>query len=95
MSNLTIIDFHAEWCGPCKVLSPVLEKIEEKNPQVKITKINVDEDRDLTAKFGVRNIPTVIFSKDGEVVERVVGAKPESFYQGIIDKILTSDESEG
>lgn len=86
MSSLKIIDFYADWCGPCKVLSPMIEKLKENNPDVSIEKINVDENRDLALEFSVRNIPTVIFLKDDEVVAREIGVKQESHYQKLIDE---------
>jgi thioredoxin 1 len=84
--SLTIVDFFANWCGPCKYLSPIIDKIAEANPDVKVLKVDVDESRELAANFGIRNIPTVIYFKNEEEVERVSGAKPESFYQELIKK---------
>jgi len=86
MSNLKVIDFYAEWCGPCKVLSPIIEKLKENNPDIEIEKINVDDNRELAQQFSVRTIPTVIFMKGDEVVAREIGAKQESFYQNLIDQ---------
>ena len=86
MSNLKVIDFYADWCGPCKVLSPMIEKLKENNPDISIEKINVDENRDLALQFSVRNIPTVIFLKGDEVVAREIGVKQESHYQNLIDE---------
>ena len=86
MSSLKVIDFYADWCGPCKVLSPMLEKLKENNPDVVIEKINVDENRELALEFSVRNIPTVIFLKGDEVVAREIGVKQESHYQNLIDE---------
>jgi len=86
MSSLKVIDFYADWCGPCKVLSPMIEKLKENNPDVVIEKINVDENRELALEFSVRNIPTVIFLKGDEVVAREIGVKQESHYQNLIDE---------
>jgi len=86
MSNLKVIDFYAEWCGPCKVLSPIIEKLKENNPDIEIEKINVDDNRELAQQFAVRTLPTVIFMKGDEVVAREIGAKQESFYQNLIDQ---------
>lgn len=86
MSSLKVIDFYADWCGPCKVLSPMIEKLKENNPDVTIEKINVDENRELAQEFSVRNIPTVIFLKGDEVVAREIGVKQESYYQSLIDE---------
>jgi thioredoxin 1 len=86
MSSLKVIDFYADWCGPCKVLSPMIQKLKENNPDVVIEKINVDENRELALEFSVRNIPTVIFLKGDEVVAREIGVKQESHYQNLIDE---------
>lgn len=86
MSSLKVIDFYADWCGPCKVLSPIVEKLKENNPDITIEKINVDENRELAQEFSVRNIPTVIFLKGDEVVAREIGVKQESYYQSLIDE---------
>lgn len=86
MSSLKVIDFYADWCGPCKVLSPMIEKLKENNPDITIEKINVDENRELAQEFSVRNIPTVIFLKGDEVVAREIGVKQESYYQTLIDE---------
>lgn len=72
-----MIDFYAEWCGPCRMMSPVVEKFaEEYDGRVKIGKINVDEESDLAERFGVQSIPSFVFIKDGRVVDRVTGAIP-------------------
>lgn len=86
MSSLKIIDFYADWCGPCKVLSPMIEKLKENNPDIVIEKINVDENMQLAQEYSVRNIPTVIFLKGNEVVAREIGVKQESYYQNLIEE---------
>jgi thioredoxin 1 len=86
MSDLKVIDFYADWCGPCKVLTPLIEKLKDKNPDVAIEKVNVDENRDLALTFSVRSIPTVIFLKGDEEIAREVGVKQESYYQELIDQ---------
>ena len=69
-----VLDFWAEWCGPCKMISPILEEIAtEKNGAVKIGKVNVDNNQELSARFQIRAIPTLLFFKNGEVKEQVVG----------------------
>ena len=70
-----IVDFWAEWCGPCKMQLPILEKISDEIPSVKICKINVDENTDLAVKFGIRSIPTMMVFKNGEKVEQLIGLK--------------------
>lgn len=73
-----VVDFWAEWCGPCKMIAPTLEELAEENADVyAIGKINVDENRTYAMRYGVRGIPTMIVFKDGEVVETIVGALPK------------------
>ena len=80
-NRLVLVDFWAEWCGPCRMLNPIMKNIEDKyKGKVVIGKVNADEELDLSVKFSVRSIPTVLIVKDGEVVERFAGAGPERMY---------------
>jgi thioredoxin 1 len=77
-----VVDFWAEWCGPCKMIGPSLEEIAtELGGKVKIAKLNIDENPELAAQFGVRSIPTLIMFKGGEVADMKVGAGPKSDLQ--------------
>ena len=74
-----VVDFWAEWCGPCKVLGPVLEEISgEIGTKANIVKLNVDESRDLAQKYGIRGIPTMMFFKNGQVISTLVGVQPKA-----------------
>ena len=84
-NKITIIDFHAEWCGPCKILGPIIEQLAVENTDIAIGKLNVDENSVTASKCGIRGIPTMIFYKDGIVVEKVVGIKTKSELQAKID----------
>ena len=74
-----LVDFWAEWCGPCHAVSPVLEKIAEERPdEIKLVKVNIDEEQGLSIRYGVMSIPTMILFKNGEPAAAAVGAQPKS-----------------
>jgi thioredoxin 1 len=74
-----LVDFWAEWCGPCKVIAPILEEIaEEQGDKISIAKLNVDDSLDVTRRYDVMSIPTLLLFKDGEAKARLVGAKPKA-----------------
>ena len=85
-----IVDFWAEWCGPCHAVAPVLDKIaEERADELKLVKINVDEEQELMIRYGVQSIPTIILFKEGAPAAAVIGAQPK----GAIEKALGLAES--
>ena len=73
-----LVDFWASWCGPCRMLSPIVDEIAEEVQTIKIGKVNVDEQQDLAGKFGVMSIPTLILFKNGQPVNKSVGAKSKA-----------------
>jgi thioredoxin len=80
-----IVDFWAEWCGPCHAVAPVLDKIvEERSGEVKLVKVNIDEERELADRYGIASIPTMILFKDGEPSAAAIGAQPK----GAIERSL-------
>ena len=83
-----LVDFWAEWCGPCKALGPVLDGLaEEYKDKIKVVKVNVDESPNSPQQYKVRGIPTMIFFKNGELVDQLVGNQPREAIKGVIDKV--------
>lgn len=84
-----VIDFYATWCGPCKKIAPMIEELAEQyDGQIVVGKCDVDENDELAAKFGIRNIPTVLFFKGGELVDKHVGAATKSFFEDKFKALL-------
>ena len=72
-----LVDFWAPWCGPCRVIAPSLEEINEEQGNLRVVKLNIDENQQTAAKYGVMSIPTLLVFKDGEVVKTIIGAMPK------------------
>ncbi|MBC8413136.1 MAG: thioredoxin [Nitrospira sp.] len=88
-SVVTMVDFWATWCGPCKIIAPVVEELaKEYGEKVNFTKVNTDENPDLASKYKIRGIPTLMFFKNGEILDQVVGAVPKAQLKSKIDSLL-------
>lgn len=86
-SGIVLVDFWANWCMPCKMMAPILNEVAEATEgTATIYKLNVDEQQQVAAKYGIRNIPTMILFKDGKEVERIIGVKPKDYIISSINK---------
>jgi len=84
-----IVDFWAEWCGPCRMVGPIVEEVGvDYEGKAVVAKVDVDSNPGITAKYGIRNIPTILFFKNGEVADKQVGAVPKSTIVGKLDSLL-------
>ena len=83
-SGTVLIDFWAEWCGPCRMLSPVIDEVAAENPQIKVGKVNVDEQHELAAKFGIMSIPTLLVFKNGTKTNESIGLIPKEQVENLI-----------
>ncbi|RXK04664.1 thioredoxin [Halarcobacter bivalviorum] len=84
-NGVSLVDFWAPWCGPCRMIAPVIEELaEDFEGKANICKVNTDEQQDLAVKYGIRSIPTILFMKDGEIVDQMVGATSK---QALAEKI--------
>ncbi len=83
--KLMMVDFWADWCGPCRMLGPVIEQLAGQYPDVVVGKVNVDDEQELALRYGVMSIPTVIFFKDGKEIDRKVGVMPPEAFTQVLD----------
>ncbi len=91
---LVVVDFTATWCGPCKLVAPLMDQLAaEYGEQVKIVKVDLDKNQSMAQKFNIRSIPAVLVFKDGEVVETLVGVKPYSMFQAAVSKNLSASST--
>ncbi|MBQ9116771.1 MAG: thioredoxin [Clostridia bacterium] len=81
-----LLDFFADWCGPCRMVAPLIEEIAEENPQIIVGKVNVDEQQELASEFRVFSIPTLVVMKDGKVVAQSAGARPKEQILALLDQ---------
>ncbi|HCC06869.1 MAG TPA: thioredoxin [Clostridiales bacterium] len=87
-TGVTIVDFYADWCGPCKMMGPVMENISDEVENVSVCKVNVDKANDIAAKYNVMSIPTFIIFKDGNQVETFKGAMPKEMITSKLNKFI-------
>lgn len=86
--KLVMVDFWATWCGPCRQIAPVIDELAMENGEkVKVGKLDVDSNQNSAMKYQVTNIPTILFFKNGEIVDKVLGAQPKAVLQGKIDNL--------
>ena len=87
--KLVLVDFWADWCGPCKMLTPTLEQLSnEYSDKIVVGKVNVDDNQQLASQYGIMSIPTVMIFKGGKIVEQFIGVQPKGVYEGSIKKYL-------
>ena len=84
--GLVVIDFYADWCGPCRMVAPIIEEIANERSDVAVAKVNVDENPDLAGKFGVASIPTLVVIRNGKIASRSVGARPKDQILDMLDR---------
>ena len=91
-SGVSLVDFYADWCGPCKMLGPVLEELEaEFAPEIKIAKLNIDENNVIASQLGIMSIPTMVLYKDGQPIEKIVGYQPKEVLKEYLMEKVTAE----
>ena len=84
--GLVLVDFYADWCGPCKMLSPLLEEINDEDENVKIIKVNIDDSRFLAKYYQIQSIPTLILLRNGQFLNKMIGFRPKKIIKELIEK---------
>lgn len=88
--GVALVDFWASWCGPCRMLAPVIDEVSEKfSGRANVYKVNVDEEGELAARFGIMSIPTLIIFKDGEIFDKLIGVVPEEKIEEVLNRALS------
>ena len=87
-NKVAVVDFTATWCGPCQMLKPIIEQLATENAgKAAIAALDIDQAQDVATRYGISGVPTVIFFKDGEVAQQMVGVNPKPIYQKVIDEL--------
>jgi thioredoxin 1 len=90
--GLTLVDFWADWCGPCKMLAPILDELYEERGDFKLAKVNIDEEQELAEGFGIQSIPTVVLFRDGKAELAAVGVRGKETYEEMLDTDFNAQE---
>ena len=92
--DLVMVDFWAVWCGPCQMVAPIVEDLaQEYNGKLKVMKLNTDEAPEVAGRYQIMSIPTILFFKKGQLVEKIVGARPKQQFKQIIDSLLSQSSA--
>jgi thioredoxin 1 len=87
-NDVAVVDCWADWCGPCRMLSPVIDQLSKEREDIAFGKLNVDKNVATTVKYGIMSIPTLLYFKEGKLVDKTIGALPKQMIEGRLDKIL-------
>ena len=87
-NSVTIVDVYADWCGPCKMISPLLEQLSSELTNVKFVKLDADADGELVRSFGIQSIPTILFFKNGELKQKLIGFQPKDRLKSLAESLL-------